>query len=150
MDFSRNAILGLKNQFGGVGNGFWGGFGPAGGCGKAFWVRKNGILEVGNWAIYIFSATSKFWGRSPVIARSQWEKDWEPLEEGSEARRFFSEAEIGGSLELVRSSSLADFFSLAIGCSSSTIDFWLGLMRRRMGEAAGWGRLGGCCFSFLE
>ena len=36
------------------------------------------------------------------------------------------------------------------GCSSSTIDFWLGLMRRRMGEAAGWGRLGGCCFSFLE
>lgn len=85
MDFSRNAILGLKNQFGGVGNGFWGDFGPAGGCGKAFWVRKNGILEVGNWAIYIFSATSKFWGRSPVIARSQWEKNWEPLEEGSEA-----------------------------------------------------------------
>ena len=41
-------------------------------------------------------------------------KNWEPLEEGSEARRFFSEAEIGESLELVRSSSLADFFSLAI------------------------------------
>ena len=114
MDFSRNAILGLKNQFGGVGNGFGDGFGPAGGCGKAFWVRKNGILEVGNWAIYIFSATSKFWGRSPVIARSQWEKNWEPLEEGSETRRFFSAAEIGGSLKLVRSSSLADFFSLAI------------------------------------
>ena len=89
MDFSRNAILGLKNQFGGVGNGFWDGFGPAGGCGKAFWVRKNGILEVGNWAIYIFSATSKFWGRSPVIARSQWEKNWESLEEGNEARRKF-------------------------------------------------------------
>ena len=32
------------------------------------------------------------------------------------------------------------------GCSSSTIDFWLGLMMRRRGEAAGWGRLGGCCF----
>ena len=114
MDFSRNAILGLKNQFGGVGNGFWGGFGPAGGCGKAFWVRKNGILEVGNWAIYIFSATSKFWGRSPVIARSQWEKIGSRLKKEARPEENFSAAEIGGALELVRSSSLADFFSLAI------------------------------------
>ena len=105
---------------------------------------------MGKWAIYIFSATSKNWGRSLVIVGSQLEEIWEPPQEGNEARRNFSLAEIGGSLELLRSSSLADFFSLAIGCSSSTIDFWLGLMMRRRGEAAGWGRLGGCCFSFLE
>lgn len=72
--------MGLKNQFGGVGNGFWGGFGPAGGCGKAFWVRKIGILEVGKWAIYIFSATSKFWGRSAAVLGSQLEEILEPPE----------------------------------------------------------------------
>ena len=63
--------MGLKNRFGGVGKGIWVGFGTAGGCGKAFWVRKNGILEVGKWAIYIFSAVAKNWGRSLAVIGSQ-------------------------------------------------------------------------------
>ena len=69
--FSQNAILGLKNPFEGVGRGFWGFFGPDGGCEKAFWVTKIGILEVGKWAIYIFSAAAKNWGRSQAIIGSQ-------------------------------------------------------------------------------
>lgn len=69
--FSQNAILGLKNPFEGVGKGFWGLFGPDGGCGKAFWVTKIGILEVGKWAIYIFSAAAKNWGRSLAVIGSQ-------------------------------------------------------------------------------
>ena len=77
-------------------------------------------------------------------------KNWEPLEEGSEARRFFSEAEIGGRWSWFVLLRWLISSPWLFGCSSSTIDFLLGLMRRRMGEAAGWGRLGGCCFSFLE
>ena len=78
MVFYKNAILGLKNQFGGVGNGFWGVCGPSGGCGKAFWVTKIGILEVGERAIYIFSAAAKNWGRSLAVHGSQLEEILEP------------------------------------------------------------------------
>ena len=63
--------MGLKNPFEGVGKGFWGLFGPDGGCGKAFWVTKIGILEVGKWAIYIFSAVAKNWVRSLAVIGSQ-------------------------------------------------------------------------------
>lgn len=70
--------MGLKNPFEGVGKGFWGFFGPDGGCGKAFWVTKIGILEVGERAIYIFSAAAKNWGRSLAVLGSQLEEILEP------------------------------------------------------------------------
>ena len=111
--------MGLKNPFEGVGKGFWGFFGPDGGCGKAFWVTKIGILEVGKWAIYIFSAAAKNWGRSLAVIGSQRTIFWGVAQMQDERLVKFSGDRIWsiiGSCSFLLGGDL--FFSEAAHCSS--------------------------------